>query len=102
MELIAFLTDDVIIQRSCNLLPLVINAPISLAYPQEKKWEASCYIMHALRGMPMPNDIRWFILHSLQLEPAPPVPIIVECLFIIGFILGIELHVDDLLVTNEK
>ncbi|KAF9645865.1 hypothetical protein BDM02DRAFT_390427 [Thelephora ganbajun] len=51
---------------------------------------------------PLPDDIRGFVLHSLQLEPPPPKPIVADCLFIIGLVLGIELHRDDLSVVDKR
>ena len=50
---------------------------------------------------PLPDDIKGFVLYSLRLDP-PPTPIVVDCLFIIGLILGIKFHVDDLLVRDKR
>ena len=49
-----------------------------------------------------PDHIQDFVLHSLQLEPPPPAPIIADCLFIIGLVLGIRLHVNDLSVVDKR
>ena len=54
------------------------------------------------RGNPLPDDIRDFILHSLQLDPPPPVPIVTDCLFMVGLVLGISLHAGDLLVVDKR
>lgn len=54
------------------------------------------------RGEALPGDVKEFVLHSLQLEPAPPAPIVADCLFIIGLVIGIKMHVDDLLVTDKR
>ena len=51
---------------------------------------------------PLPEDVKEFVLHSLRVEPALPPPIVTDCLFIIGLVLGIKLHVDDLLVTDKR
>ena len=51
---------------------------------------------------PLPDDIKEFVLHSLRLEPPPPAPIVAGCLLIIGLLLGIKLHIDDLLVVDER
>jgi len=53
-------------------------------------------------GKHFPNYIRDFVLHSLQLEPPPLAPIIADCLFIIGLVLGIRLHVNDLSVIDKR
>jgi hypothetical protein len=54
------------------------------------------------KGETLPDDIRGFVLHSLGLEPPPPGPIVTDCLFIIGLVLGIKLHIDDLLVIDKR
>ena len=51
---------------------------------------------------PLPDDVKEFVSHSLRLEPPPPAPIVADCLFIVGLILGIGLHVYDLLVTDKR
>ena len=52
-------------------------------------------------GMPLPDDIKDFILHSLGLDPPPPAQIIADCLFIVGLTLGIKLQIDDLSVIDK-
>ncbi|KAF9782346.1 hypothetical protein BJ322DRAFT_215753 [Thelephora terrestris] len=54
------------------------------------------------RRNPLPEDIREFVLRSLRLEPLPPAPIVTDCLFIIGLLLGIKVHVSDLLVMDKR
>jgi len=54
------------------------------------------------KGGPLPDDIKEFVLHSLRLEPPPPAPIVADCLLIIGLVLGIKLHIDDLLVVDKR
>jgi len=51
---------------------------------------------------PLPDDIREFVFYSLRLEPPPPAPIVADCLFIIGLVLGIKLDVDDLSVVDKR
>ena len=53
-------------------------------------------------GEPLPRDVKEFILHFLRLESAPPVPIIADCLFIIGLAIGIGVHIDDLSVIDKR
>ena len=50
----------------------------------------------------LPDDVKEFVLHSLRLNPPPPTPIVADCLFIIGLVLGIKLHIDDLLVHDKR
>lgn len=58
---------------------------------------------HALKGgSVLPDDVREFVLHSLRLSPPPPTSIVTDCLFIIGLVLGIKLHPNDLLVTDKR
>jgi len=54
------------------------------------------------KGGRLPEDIKGFTLHSLQLNPLPPAPIVADCLFIIGLVIGIGLHIDDLLVVDKR
>ena len=54
------------------------------------------------KGEPLPDDIKEFVLHSLRLDPPPPTPIVTDCLFIIGLVLGIKFHIDDLLVRDKR
>ena len=53
------------------------------------------------KGEALPDDIKEFVLHSLRLEP-PPAPIVADRLLIIGLLLGIKLHVDDLLAADKR
>ena len=54
------------------------------------------------KGHALPDDVKDFVLYSLRLEPPPPAPIVTDCLFIIGLLLGIKLHIDDLLVIDKR
>ena len=53
-------------------------------------------------GQPLPDGTKEFVLHSLQSESPPPAPIIADCLFIVGLVLGIQLRIDDLLVVDKR
>jgi len=53
------------------------------------------------KGERLPDDIKKFTLHSLRLNPLPP-PIVADCLFIIGLVIGIGLHTDDLLIVDKR
>ena len=50
----------------------------------------------------LPDDIRKFTLHSLRLDPPPPAPIVADCLYIVGLVLGIEWHIDDLFFADKR
>ena len=54
------------------------------------------------KGEHLPNDAREFVLHSLRSEPVLPAPIVADCLFIVGLVLGIKLHVDDLSIADKR
>ena len=51
---------------------------------------------------PLPDDVKEFIIHSFQLEPPPPAPVVADCLIIVGVILGIRLHGDDLSTVDKR
>ena len=53
-------------------------------------------------GETLCDDVRGFVSHSLRRVPPPPAPIVTDCLFIIGLVLGIKLHVDDLFVFDKR
>lgn len=69
-------------------------------------WMGHILLYHAWdvlgKNEPLPNNIEKFILHSLQLEPPPPKPIVADCLFMIGLVLGINLHINDLMVIDKR
>ena len=54
------------------------------------------------KGGQVPDYIKEFIPHSLQLKPFPPAPIVADCLFIVGLLLGTGLHPDDLLAIDKR
>ena len=54
------------------------------------------------KGEDLPYGIESFVIFTLQLEPPPPVPIVTDCLLIIGLSLGLELHIDDLSVIDKR
>jgi len=47
-------------------------------------------------------DVTCFIKHSLSLDPQPPAAIVADCLLMIGLVLGIGIHVDDLSVVDKS
>ena len=74
MELIAPLSENDIAQKSYNLFHVVIQAPVSLAYSQEKKWNASRLTMYGaykwdkfLPWVEDPQDILTFLDHHFDL-----------------------------------
>jgi len=54
------------------------------------------------KGEPLSDDIEEFVSHSLQLNPLPPATIVADCLLIVGLVLGINLHINDLLVADKR
>ena len=74
MELIAPFSGSGITQRSYDLFHVIMQAPISLAYSEEKKWVASRLAMHSAykqdRFLPLiedPRDILDFLDHHFDL-----------------------------------
>ena len=51
---------------------------------------------------PLSGDAEEFVLHSLQQVTPPPAPIVAECLYIIGHVLGITLEDYDQQPIDEK
>ena len=54
------------------------------------------------QGKPLPCDIKEFISYSSKLEQPPPAPILADCFFLISFLLGINLHRDDLSTVDKR
>lgn len=81
MELIAPLPDNDVTQRSYHLFQIIIQAPISLACSEERKWKASCLAMHGAykcdRLLPSVEDphgihkIFAFLEHYFDLATTP-------------------------------
>ena len=73
---------------------------------QHHTWMAHILLYRAWdvlgKGEPLPDDIREFVIHSLRMDPPPPAPILTDCLFIIGLVLGIKIHIDDLSVRDKR
>ena len=53
-------------------------------------------------GNPLPDDIRGFILHSLEVKRPPPAPVVTNCLLMVGLVLGIRLRFDDQQATDKR
>ena len=65
------------------------------------------YAWDVLREVgPLPDDIgvdiEGFILYSARSDHPPPVPIVADCFFLIGFLVGIGLHRDDLSTIDKR
>ena len=54
------------------------------------------------KNEPLPDDIKEFILHAFQLEPPPPASVVADCLIIVGVILRIGFHGDDLSTVDKR
>jgi len=74
MELIAPLSETNVARKSYALFHVVMQAPVSLAYSQEKKWEACRLAMHGaykwdefLPQVEDPHDILTFLDHHFEL-----------------------------------
>ena len=74
MELIAPLSERDAAQKSYNLFRVVMKAPISATYTQQKKWEAARLTMHGayksdefLPPVKDPQDILDFLTHHFDL-----------------------------------
>ena len=54
------------------------------------------------KGESLPDYIKDFVLYSLRLDPTPPSTIVADCLFIVGLVVGIKLHADDLHIADKR
>ena len=76
MKLIVPLSEDSVAKKSYELFRVVMKAPVSSTYSQEKKWEASRLAMHGAyksnKSFPRvkdPHDILTFLSHHFNLAP---------------------------------
>ena len=74
LGLIAPLSELNVAEKSRNLFRIVMQAPVSPAYPQEKKWDAARLTMHGayksdkfLPSVEDPKDILAFLAHHFDL-----------------------------------
>ena len=74
MELIASLSEETVAEKSYDLFHVVMRAPVSPAYSQDKKWEASRRAMHGaykwdqfLPWVGDPHDVLTFLDHHFDL-----------------------------------
>ena len=86
-------------------LPLMHWEQFSFTAPHHT-WMAYIFRCHAWRTLrnnnPLPGDVEQFVLHSLRPVPPPPAPIVVECLHIIGLVLGTTLQDYDQQAIDER
>ena len=96
----------------------IIDCVFGVLIPEPMRWEMFSFTVphHAWMGhillhhawdairkhQSLPDDTKEFVLHSLLLQPPPPTPIVADCLFIVGLVLGIRLQIDDLLVVDKR
>ena len=68
-------------------------------------WLCQILIFHAWdalrKGHQLPDDVEKFIYHSIHSSPLPP-PIAVDCFFLIGCLLGVNLQNDALLIADRR
>ena len=66
-------------------------------------WMGHILVYHAWgakEDKSLSSDIKEFVFHSSQLQP--PAPVIADCFFLIGFLLGLTLHEDDLSTVDKR
>lgn len=77
----------------------------SLSTPHHT-WMSHILLYHAFdvqqSGKGLPDYIVGFIDYSIHLKPSPPMPIIMDCFFLIGSLLGVKLDNDTLLAVDKR
>ena len=73
--------------------------------PSHHAWMGRILLYRAwyviVKGEPLPDDVKEFVLYSLRLDPPPSTLTVLHCLLIIGLVLGVELDADDQQVTDK-
>ena len=103
--------DDQDLESTLSIINQVLGGSKPTAWngsftPTHHAWMGHILLYHTWgilgkKGV-FPNYIKEFISYSVQLELSPPTPIVSDCFFLIGFLLGISLHQDDLLTTDKR
>jgi hypothetical protein len=69
-------------------------------------WMSHIFVYRACtaidNGGSLPDDVEGFIRYSFQLEPLPPMPIVADCLLMVGLVLGIGLRDSGVLMVVNK
>ena len=60
-----------------------------------RTWDHLCY------ASKLPDDVEAFVAHAFSTNDTHPA-VIADCLFIISLVIGIPLHVDDLVVNDKR
>ena len=69
--------------------------------PPHHAWMSHVFLYRAWAEGQVSEVVMDFVESSMSLRPPSDI-VITDCLFIIGFMLGISLHVDDILVRNKR
>jgi hypothetical protein len=100
------------LESTLNIIDHVFGRPGQMCWDnssltiQHRAWMGHILLYRAWdvakEGGPLPGYIREFILDSLRSMTPPPAPIVADCLLIIGFILGINVYPNTLLVVDKR
>jgi len=105
--------DDSDLESTLSIIDVVLGAPVSALVWKPSKfttphhsWMAHILLYRAWDTVATANklseDVTGFVKYTLSLDPPPPTAIVADCLLMIGLILGIGIHVDDLSVVDKR
>jgi len=101
------------LEYTLNMIDIVLGVPVpALAWQaftftiSHHSWMSHILLYRAWDNIGTANglseDVSDFIKYSLSLEPPPAAAVVAGCLLMIGLILGIGIHVDDLSVVDKR
>jgi len=105
--------EDSDLGSTLSIIDIVLGAPMPTLEWQALKfttphhsWMAHILLYRAWDTVGTANnlseDVTGFIKYTLSLDPPPSTAIVADCLLMIGLILGIGIHVDDLSVVDKR
>ena len=105
--------EDSDLESTLCIIDIVLGAPMPTLEWQKLKftiphhsWMAHILLYRAWDTVGTANnlseDVTSFIKYTLSLDPSPSTAIVADCLLMIGLILGIGIHVDDLTVVDKR
>ena len=105
--------EDSDLESTLSIVDIVLGAPMPTLEWQTLKfttphhsWMAHILLYRAWDTVGTANnlseDVTGFIKYTLSLDPPPSTAIVADCLLMIGLILGIGIHVDDLSVVDKR
>ena len=104
--------DDGELESTLGIIDQVLGKGETIAWSELKlsvehhSWMAHILLYRAWdvlgSSRKLSDDVTGFIRYSLSMDPPPSDAIVADCLMMIGLLIGINIHVDDLSVVDKR